>query len=317
MTKIEHARKIRAFTLIELLVVIAIIAILAAILFPVFAQAREKARQITCVSNIKQMTLGILMYQQDNDELFPMGETRYINGFYGWPTEIAPYIKSTGVLFCPDDSKAGVPDNQWFNPTGLEISYAVDGEEDAEWGAGPGGVTPFILDGPMGAVNAGWDTPCMVAPTLGITTCAPGTAGVPSLLDSQVTVPDSSILMCEQWSQDEWSAGDGHGNDLIQPEWSAYTYVIDANMNAIPAGAGLSPSIKWPDGDNGATSSHMRTSVNTVGGIENFAFCDGHVKAMSPPNTFPLWWSSNNWAESNNIGNMWDARRNTQTGAQF
>src|SRR5207237_7640935 len=68
----SHLRAPRAFTLIELLVVIAIIAILAAILFPVFAQAREKARAISCVSNEKQLALGVLMYIQDFDEMFPL-----------------------------------------------------------------------------------------------------------------------------------------------------------------------------------------------------------------------------------------------------
>ena len=66
----------RAFTLIELLVVIAIISIIAAILFPVFAQAREKARQITCTSNEKQLSLGVLMYAQDNDETPPPSDGR-------------------------------------------------------------------------------------------------------------------------------------------------------------------------------------------------------------------------------------------------
>ncbi|MCW3058828.1 MAG: prepilin-type N-terminal cleavage/methylation domain, partial [Capsulimonas sp.] len=61
----------KGFTLIELLVVIAIIAILAAILFPVFAKAREKARQISCASNMKQLALGLLQYNQDNDESMP------------------------------------------------------------------------------------------------------------------------------------------------------------------------------------------------------------------------------------------------------
>ncbi len=84
-----------AFTLIELLVVIAIIAILAAILFPVFAQAREKARQIACLSNMKQIGLGIKMYAQDYDELFPMG-----NGYepFNWENnpEANPYPSAGG-----------------------------------------------------------------------------------------------------------------------------------------------------------------------------------------------------------------------------
>jgi prepilin-type N-terminal cleavage/methylation domain-containing protein len=65
-------RKNRAFTLIELLVVIAIIAILAAILFPVFAQAREKARMTSCLSNCKQLAIGAMMYMQDYDEISPI-----------------------------------------------------------------------------------------------------------------------------------------------------------------------------------------------------------------------------------------------------
>src|SRR5215212_8524943 len=67
----RKARETHGFTLIELLVVIAIIAILAAILFPVFAQAREKARQTSCTSNLKQLATGVMMYVQDHDEMFP------------------------------------------------------------------------------------------------------------------------------------------------------------------------------------------------------------------------------------------------------
>src|SRR5579884_3460810 len=90
----------RAFTLIELLVVIAIIAILAAILFPVFAQAREKARQISCASNLDQIGLAVLQYTQDYDERFP---TCWAKGFPGdadW--YVQPYMKDLNVLFCPD-----------------------------------------------------------------------------------------------------------------------------------------------------------------------------------------------------------------------
>src|SRR5215472_10879429 len=103
--------KKRGFTLIELLVVIAIIAILAAILFPVFAQAREKARQTSCLSNEKQLALAIMMYVQDYDEHFPIYEYPFLNALndppfdppvidatVGWNEEIYPYIKNVQLF---------------------------------------------------------------------------------------------------------------------------------------------------------------------------------------------------------------------------
>src|SRR5579883_1463235 len=94
--------RVRAFTLIELLVVIAIIAILAAILFPVFAQAREKARAITCVSDEKQIGLAFMLYVQDYDETFPMFQYDLLplsvdpdgNSLRVWENFIYPYIKN-------------------------------------------------------------------------------------------------------------------------------------------------------------------------------------------------------------------------------
>ncbi|MDX1934417.1 MAG: DUF1559 domain-containing protein [Capsulimonadales bacterium] len=97
------------FTLIELLVVIAIIAILAAILFPVFAQARDKARQTTCLSNLKQLGVATQMYAQDYDEIFPGNiHTRFANGVWWWQ-QLPPYVqKSSGKIgFQNDDDSAG------------------------------------------------------------------------------------------------------------------------------------------------------------------------------------------------------------------
>jgi len=98
----------RGFTLIELLVVIAIIAILAAILFPVFARAREKARQASCLSNIKQLALGMLMYADDWDETFPcQGPNPNFWGipfwYNAWAPPVFPYVKTRQLFHCPSD----------------------------------------------------------------------------------------------------------------------------------------------------------------------------------------------------------------------
>ena len=123
MPLIAGAEPRRGFTLIELLVVIAIIAILAAILFPVFAKAREKARQTACLSNTRQVSLGILQYIQDNDELLPNRqlETNPASGScpgegnceaHDWEVVIYPYVKSLTVFGCPS------------NPNGRNVSVA-------------------------------------------------------------------------------------------------------------------------------------------------------------------------------------------------
>lgn len=127
----------KGFTLIELLVVIAIIAILAAILFPVFAQAREKARTASCLNNQKQISLGIMQYTQDYDETYPSVDSGVLT------QNIQPYLKNNDVFLCPSgyglynvNNKAmiGAPGTT----TTTKTSYAANADVMGGWNNTPG-----------------------------------------------------------------------------------------------------------------------------------------------------------------------------------
>ena len=127
------------FTLIELLVVIAIIGLLAAILFPVFARARENARRASCMSNMKQLGLAFLQYTQDYDERLPPPAPTSTQSFQGWAGRIYPYVKSTQVFVCPSDTPP-------VNVLGTRISYMANANTvqfSAENGAPSGLLAKF------------------------------------------------------------------------------------------------------------------------------------------------------------------------------
>lgn len=141
------------FTLIELLVVIAIIAILAAILFPVFAQAREKARAISCLSNLKQIGLAMMQYTQDNDEHFPSsaGPGNGTPGNpIGWGDEIQPYAKSVQLFHCPDD-----PTPQSQDPAQNPYNPAPAGTPDP--GPFGSGYTSYFYNAVVGTIGYGYN----------------------------------------------------------------------------------------------------------------------------------------------------------------
>ena len=121
----------RGFTLIELLVVIAIIAILAAILFPVFARARAKARQTSCLSNVKETMLGVLMYVQDYGETWPVAYNWPGSAGY-WYNVIQPYLKNKQILICPS---YGPGSNHGGRPD-CSYGWNIYGTGSGHWGMG-------------------------------------------------------------------------------------------------------------------------------------------------------------------------------------
>jgi prepilin-type N-terminal cleavage/methylation domain-containing protein/prepilin-type processing-associated H-X9-DG protein len=156
------------FTLIELLVVIAIIAILAAILFPVFARARENARRSSCQSNVKQILLGVMQYTQDYDEMYPLVQneaaTTINNDQKSWYNIVQPYLKSTQIFKCPSDSSTTIADRTSYAAGGFVVSYIVN----------PGFGYPALGSTSLAAVDSPSTTVYMAdgskAPALPITT---------------------------------------------------------------------------------------------------------------------------------------------------
>lgn len=153
-------QSVTAFTLIEILVVIAIIAILAAILFPVFARARENARRTSCQSNLKQIALGMKQYTQDYDETMPASMSggfppvTYPQTPWGWADGLQPYLKSIQIFQCPSERFAGTNDptiasysDYWLNESLSQLKEAAvlqstltvmsgDGDSFAQGGGG-------------------------------------------------------------------------------------------------------------------------------------------------------------------------------------
>jgi len=279
-----HRRK-SAFTLIELLVVIAIIAILAAILFPVFAQAREKARAISCLSNLKQIGLSVAMYVQDYDETYPYA----VNDcwWYAWPSTVQPYVKSLQVFRCPDDGD-NTQDPATVGWGGIPVSYAANG---AIYWNGSANVTVGVMamfQG-KGLCTGGW---------LG--------NGVISL--AAVGRPAETVELSEKHNHDVRTeagitpAPQGNLSFFATGPLFAGNYNWDGfAATNLPDGTITNLTLLYPHGRNGSVSA-------THNEMANFVLCDGHAKAMHPYSTRPS--SGPNGDGSPKTDDMWDARRN-------
>jgi prepilin-type N-terminal cleavage/methylation domain-containing protein/prepilin-type processing-associated H-X9-DG protein len=218
----------RAFTLIELLVVIAIIAILAAILFPVFAQAREKARQTACLSNLKQISTALIMYQSDYDSQYPPSQLGTGANLVSWPTMIQPYIKNQDVFVCSSTFPGTAAADTTYLIATAKV-YAGQTKTGVSFGtltAGDGTIaTPFLVNRLSYGRNlipdtvAAWSTPNFKTATnskSGFVT----TGTTVSVVESQIEDPAGTIHIFDAMTGSSSSDPTLNGNSIrgIQEE---------------------------------------------------------------------------------------------------
>lgn len=275
----QHRVSKTGFTLIELLVVIAIIAILAAILFPVFAQARNAARKTVALSNAKQIGLALAMYAQDYDETYPvLGPcTLPINGGadfqdcppYSGPlaaepidSQLTPYIKSDGVWASPSDSlpiyQIGL-NNAWDgSKLGKRRSFAY--------------VTHIVTNAYNDHVNSGW--PYNADPNTGLS----GTQKDPRPL-AGLDAPAETVGLLEAWGGSGPGAGSGPLGSVAGASFGACdTWKL--------AGRIVPPTGQLPAGDNvlpdqcEAGMEYLNTPLVGYANQENYVFTDGHAKSL-------------------------------------
>jgi prepilin-type N-terminal cleavage/methylation domain-containing protein/prepilin-type processing-associated H-X9-DG protein len=249
------------FTLIELLVVIAIIAILAAILFPVFAQAREKARQTACLSNMKQIGLGMMMYAQDYDETMPaaMARVNPINGgnrnYIPYDQQIKPYVKNDQIFSCPSDATKATQGDFWdgsYRALQQTRSYAYIGRLNTAEGYARG-QTPDLNTG-----FTNWNvSPANIQP---------------SPLAS-VSQPADTLALVEAWA----SANDC-GAGIVGSPWCS----IFAGCDSWRLAGRRRPSTAPVDNFPGACQSTYAGTNPSKGHMDqaNYVFADGHAKVL-------------------------------------
>ena len=294
-----NSSHVRAFTLIELLVVIAIIAILAAILFPVFAQAKEAAKKTADISNNKQLLTGTMMYMGDNDDVYPLLRV----GPSGWQSVVTgpqiqsghiimiPYVKNKQIWASPNDAipRCDAPSTGYGSPaTGGPVSYV------------------FTYNGSQNILNNrpalpyAWGIAGWLATNADGSIPTTGTVRTASLSASQVGAPANTIwLMASYISWSYW-------NGLMQHRADQRQYAFPPSM--LPGSLST-----WP-GETAVGAAWCTNDMMSLGAYTqktNWGFADGHTKTMDRSAIMDVMWLSDPVnADLQNKRNLihWDER---------
>jgi prepilin-type N-terminal cleavage/methylation domain-containing protein/prepilin-type processing-associated H-X9-DG protein len=235
-----HRGPRNGFTLVELLVVIAIIAILAAILFPVFAQAREKGRQTSCLSNVRQLATALMLYVQDHDEVFPpvlgVAPTDTLVYQASWMSRLQPYTRNLGLFFCPSSEYRN---DDWRTKGDILFNYSL---------------------APSFRVTAGGQDATSVSSAFGVALWE-GIGGFygPRPMGFYAR-PVASHSLVEIARPSETIAINDHNSFDWGFTWRGYYYPEPRHIKE--------KDVELPNG------------VSYPSGLINAVFCDGHAKAM-------------------------------------
>lgn len=281
-----------AFTLIELLIVIAIICIIAAILFPAFASAREKARSSACMSNMSQLGKAFMQYTQDYDECYPYGvldvntasvynppnslQGAFLGGT-GWAGILYPYVKATGTFTCPDDPTPLSSKASSVNAT--EVSYAFN--------SNIGGSSRHRVYSPSSTVLLAEVQGAQVQ----ITDTTEGTAGYTKVPTTDMLSPTtdgyyttSTCTNTRTCFAPTGATGSTTITEITAAPASSTTYVFDANVKIAAGYIGfVAPTYghpAWPPTVSGQTGYTGLQGRHTGGG--NYLCADGHAKWLLP-----------------------------------